>query len=379
MVLFYKCTVCPHMEENIFEKMTTLAEHRETRDHRGHRAYEKNVVGSRNKYCGRCKMPILTSDHFDVHFGHVATRETVMCNLCGMRIFRYDIDEHSRKAHPNQYFRCLIGSCSRDFLYANMLHKHQREEHGVYNLNAKNCHYPENLVKIKCMLCEFFVLCPDRELVLEHLMRKHRKSERDFLEYMCRVCNWRGETVPDVEDHAKSHLKEVTEFSYSNWRSKYRRAASYERSESPKERSHVNYKRHPAEELREQWLSSVDRRGFSNDRSWRRGFEQRLVDDRREESILQRVDRRHYLEYKEYWGSRRESSEETPRYWKTRRRSSEDRNNSYENVRELKYPKRFLDDDSRSSSPVNGKREELNKFRSDQKKVSSNSSVYLIN
>ena len=135
-------------------------------------------------------------------------------------------------------------------------------------------------------------------------------------------------------------MKEVIEFSYSNWRSKYRRAASYDRSESPYERSHVDNKRHPAEELREQWLSLDDKRGYSNDRSWRRGFEQRLVDDRREESILQRVDRRHYLEYKEYWGSRRESSEETPRYWKTRRRSSEDRNNSYENARELKYPKR---------------------------------------
>ena len=34
MVLFYKCTVCPRMEEHVFEKMMTLAEHRETRDHR---------------------------------------------------------------------------------------------------------------------------------------------------------------------------------------------------------------------------------------------------------------------------------------------------------------------------------------------------------
>ena len=33
----------------------------------------------------------------------------------------------------------------------------------------------------------------------------NRKSDYDVMEFMCRVCNWREDTMQEVEEHAKTH------------------------------------------------------------------------------------------------------------------------------------------------------------------------------
>ena len=36
-----------------------------------------------------------------------------------------------------------------------------------------------------------------------------RKSDYDVMEFMCRVCNWREDSLEEVEEHAKTHKEQL--------------------------------------------------------------------------------------------------------------------------------------------------------------------------
>ena len=67
--------------------------------------------------------------------------------------------------------------------------------------------------RINCKLCSFHILFPDRAVMLEHLVSHRSRIEKDrlrlssCLEFLCRVCNWREDTVQDVVEHADQHLQ----------------------------------------------------------------------------------------------------------------------------------------------------------------------------
>ena len=69
-------------------------------------------------------------------------------------------------------------------------------------------------LRINCKLCSFHILFPDRAVMLEHLLSHRSRVEREggklveCLEFLCRVCNWREDTVQDVVEHAVQHLQQ---------------------------------------------------------------------------------------------------------------------------------------------------------------------------
>ena len=98
----------------------------------------------------------------------------------------------------------------RRFMYSSPLLTHQIKEHkrnGV--LNSSNTHFPRDIVRVNCKLCNHKVLYNGKDDVLDHLKARHKdySSGADKIEFMCRVCNWRDETAEDVMEHAKTHLE----------------------------------------------------------------------------------------------------------------------------------------------------------------------------
>ena len=56
------------------------------------------------------------------------------------------------------------------------------------------------IFRINCKLCPFHILYPERQVVVDHLLTRHRdKVDRlklySCVEFLCRVCNWREDTV----------------------------------------------------------------------------------------------------------------------------------------------------------------------------------------
>ena len=64
--------------------------------------------------------------------------------------------------------------------------------------------------RINCKLCSFHILFPDLTVMLDHLASHRSRVERgrlaECLEFLCRVCNWREDSVQDVVEHASQHL-----------------------------------------------------------------------------------------------------------------------------------------------------------------------------
>ena len=98
----------------------------------------------------------------------------------------------------------------RKIMFANSLLTHQiKDHHSKGLLNSSNCHFPRDLVRINCRLCDHKILYNGKEDMLDHLKAKHKdySAGPDKIEFMCRVCNWRDETAEDIMEHAKTHYQ----------------------------------------------------------------------------------------------------------------------------------------------------------------------------
>ena len=120
------------------------------------------------------------------------------------------------------YFRCKLGTssgrCKEKYLYANSLLRHQADKHHSREpLNIDNCEFPENLVRLNCKKCSHKILFNSREAMFDHLRAKHKDYSLDQVEFMCRICNWRDDTAPDIVEHAeKTHLRRRTRSTMSS-------------------------------------------------------------------------------------------------------------------------------------------------------------------
>ena len=60
-----------------------------------------------------------------------------------------------------------------------------------------------------------------------------RKSDYDVMEFMCRVCNWREDSLEEVKEHAKTHSEHIYTRSYRE-RQDNRFRSDVDRSRSPR-------------------------------------------------------------------------------------------------------------------------------------------------
>ena len=60
-----------------------------------------------------------------------------------------------------------------------------------------------------------------------------RKSDYDVMQFMCRVCNWREDSLEEVKEHAKTHSEHIYTRSYRE-RQVNRFRSDVDRSRSPR-------------------------------------------------------------------------------------------------------------------------------------------------
>ena len=76
--------------------------------------------------------------------------------------------------------------------------------------------------------------------MLQHIEDSHHSkmnSRLDLVEYICRVCNWREDTLEDVQEHARKHRGQdpVWSSDYRRWEHNLNRFRSdSDRSRSPR-------------------------------------------------------------------------------------------------------------------------------------------------
>ena len=89
------------------------------------------------------------------------------------------------------------------------------------------------------LTCDVF-----RDLMENHMKHFHfgdkryvdRKSDYDVMEFMCRVCNWREDSLEEVKEHAKTHTTKLYTSSYRE-RELNRFRSDQDRSRSIQDRS----------------------------------------------------------------------------------------------------------------------------------------------
>lgn len=186
---------------------------------RQHRFPEKVLDISKDEYCNICKIPILTSRavHEARHSVSVAVKDTFPCVLCCHQVYRDDINKHCGDAHRQEYFRCRILGCHQQYLYGNQMIKHQRLFHNGSEkyVSRQSCHFPVHFVRIQCSSCLFHLLGRNNtEQMIEHIMYEHKHSHetgpQEGIEYLCRLCNYKGDSYQEVDDHAEKHLEGKT-------------------------------------------------------------------------------------------------------------------------------------------------------------------------
>lgn len=126
-------------------------------------------------------------------------------------------------------------------MYPNSLLTHQIKDHKSKSLlNSTNTHFPRDLVRIKCQLCNHKILYNGKDDMLDHLKAKHKDytSGADKIDFMCRVCNWRDDTAEDVIEHAKTHLQTSLSSSIRDRVGHEHRSSSYQSSSKNKKRSY---------------------------------------------------------------------------------------------------------------------------------------------
>ena len=63
-----------------------------------------------------------------------------------------------------------------------------------------------------------------------------RKSDYDVMEFMCRVCNWREDSLEEVKEHAKTHSEHIYTRSYRERElNRFRSDRDIDRSRSPRQ------------------------------------------------------------------------------------------------------------------------------------------------
>ena len=155
-----------------------------------HPAPERNPQGGRRDYCGYCRMPVLSYQHYERHGSGLPSQLTKLCKFCDLNIFKDKMKVHAL-VHKDQHFRlilvdpksvllisfyhrCLLGNCARSpkyFMYKNVLMTHQG--------NLQSC-----CVGFYSGLCRERARGPTvaehRELQVPHGSRKVRSQTEDF-------------------------------------------------------------------------------------------------------------------------------------------------------------------------------------------------------
>ena len=69
-----------------------------------HQAPERNPEGEKKDYCGECRMPVLSSQHYERHKQGFVRAMTKQCKFCDMTIFKDQMYIHN-SSHQEQHFR----------------------------------------------------------------------------------------------------------------------------------------------------------------------------------------------------------------------------------------------------------------------------------
>ena len=89
-----------------------------------------------------------------------------------------------------------------------------------------------------------FLIFSVRGLILQHIEVSHHSrmnSRLDLVEYICRVCNWREDTLEDVQEHARKHRGQdpVWSSDYRRWEhnlNRFRSDPQYRPSSPPRKK-----------------------------------------------------------------------------------------------------------------------------------------------
>ena len=129
-----------------------------------------------------------------------------------------------------------------------------------------------------------------RDLMGNHMKHFHfgdkryvnRKSDYDVMEFMCRVCNWREDSLEEVKEHAKTHTTNLYTSSYRERELNMFRS-DRDKSISNQDRSRSDHDRFRSDQDRsrsdqDRSMSDQDRSRSDQDRS--RSYQDRSRCDR---------------------------------------------------------------------------------------------------
>ena len=143
------------------------------------------------------------------------------CFVCGLHIDKNRLCFHIQYYHMDMLFRCMMNPCrtkrvffkKSTFLFPGQLHRHHKQHHKVFNTNVLDISptmtgLPSSLVKISCSNCPKLSLSSDKRIILKHVELEHRDMDtRACLLFNCRVCNQPFNSVEEVVEHGKSHIR----------------------------------------------------------------------------------------------------------------------------------------------------------------------------